>query len=67
MLEETIYCSGCSHWMHKRYAHITGIFKANEDFRCRRCLGIARPIDGRPYDHVNINDMELHVVFLLSW
>ena len=25
-------------------------------------MGAARPIDGRPFDHVNINDEELQVV-----
>ena len=59
---DSIYCSGCSHWIHKRGTNITGVFKANEDFRCKRCLGAARPIDGRPYDHLNINDEELQVV-----
>ena len=43
----SIYCVGCSHWVHKRCSGVTGSLKSNPDYRCSRCKGTARPIDGR--------------------
>ena len=40
-----------------------GQLKANEDFRCRRCEGKARPIDGRPQKTWNLTpEEEIEVV-----
>ena len=44
----SIYCSGCSHWVHKKCSGISGSLSSNANFRCSRCLGTAQPIDGRP-------------------
>ena len=45
----SIYCAGCSHWVHKKCSGVIGSLKSNPDYRCSRCKGTARPIDGRPH------------------
>ena len=42
----SIYCAGCSHWVHKKCSGVIGILKSNPDYRCSRCKGTACPIDG---------------------
>ena len=44
----SIFCTGCSHWVHKKCSGITGRLKEDNEYRCKRCEGKARPIDGRP-------------------
>ena len=46
----SIYCAGCSHWVHKKCSGVIGSLKSNPDYRCIRCKGTARPIDGRPHN-----------------
>ena len=58
----SIYCNGCKHWVHKKCSKISGKMKPDPNFRCSRCLGTARPIDGRPCKHMNIGDDLLDVV-----
>ena len=41
----SIYCAGCSHWVHKKCSGVTGSLKSNPDYRCSRWKGTARPID----------------------
>ena len=42
----------------KKFANII----PDPDFRCKRCLGLARPIEGRPYTEVEIGEDTLEVV-----
>ena len=44
----SIFCGGCSSWIHKKYTGISGPLKPGVSFSCKRCTGNARPIDGRP-------------------
>ena len=37
----SIYCAGCSHWVHKKCSGVTGSLKSNPDYRCSRCKGTA--------------------------
>ena len=46
----SIYCAGCSHWVHKKCSGVIGSLKSNPDYHCGRCKGTARPIDGRPHN-----------------
>ena len=46
----SIYCAGCSHWVHKKCSGVISSLKSNPDYRCSRCKGTARPIDGRPHN-----------------
>ena len=55
----SIYCAGCSHWVHKKCSGL----KSNPDYRCSRCKGTARPIDGRPHNEwLLVQDKKLDVV-----
>ena len=58
-----IYCTGCAHWVHKRCSGIKGTLANRTDFQCKRCKGIARPIDGRPTTSIAVEESELEVVF----
>ena len=59
----SIFCSGCKLWVHKKCSDIKGRLRADSSFRCKRCLGQCRSIDGRPTDHVMMdNDERLDVV-----
>ena len=59
----SIYCAGCSHWVHKKCSGVTDSLKSNPDYRCSRCKGTARPIDGRPHNEwLLMQDKKLDVV-----
>ena len=58
----SIYCAGCSHWVHKKCSGVIGSLKSNPDYRCSRCKGTARPIDGRPQNEWLVQDKNLDVV-----
>ena len=59
----SIYCSGCSHWVHKKCSGLAGTLRCNPEYRCSRCGGVARPIDGRPNTKWTLNgDSELDMV-----
>ena len=59
----SIYCAGCSHWVHKKCSGVTGSLKSNPDYCCSRCKGTARPIDGRPHNEwLLMQDKKLDVV-----
>ena len=53
---------GCSFWVYKKCSNILGRLIEDPDFRCRRCLGNARAIDGRPCAEVQLADGRLDVV-----
>ena len=58
----SILCSGCSLWVHKRCSGTTGKLVPDPNFKCKRCLGVARPVDGRPINEVLVGDDKLEVV-----
>ena len=49
-------------WIHKKCSGIKGPLRPNPDFRCARCLGTARPIDGRIIKEVAVDDEKLEAV-----
>ena len=51
-----IFCGGCLCWIHKKCSGIKGPLRPDPDFRCARCLGKARPIDGRTVKEVKVDD-----------
>lgn len=51
----SIYCGGCSHWVHKKCSGVKGKLVPDPEFRCQRCLGNARPIDGRPMKEIIVD------------
>ena len=58
----SIYCSGCSYWVHKKCSGISGSLRENPEYRCSRCQGTARQIDGRPITEVQLGEDKLDVV-----
>ena len=50
----SIICEGCSSWLNKRCSSISGTLKPNPTFRCKRCTGLARPVDSRPMIEVTM-------------
>ena len=57
-----IQCSLCTFWVHKKCSGISGKLKADPNYKCKRCLGQARPLDGRPYNEVMVDNDPLEVV-----
>ena len=57
----SIYCNGCKLWVHKKCSGLQRL-TPNPDFRCARCMGNARPIDGRPQSEVQVGPYKLEVV-----
>ena len=35
----SIYCTGCLHWIHRKYSGVIGRLKPNPDYRCSICKG----------------------------
>ena len=57
----SIYCNGCKLWVHKKCSGLKRL-TPNPDYRCARCMGNARPIDGRPQSEVQVGPDKLEVV-----
>ena len=57
----SIYCNGCKLWLHKKCSGLQRL-TPNPDYRCARCMGNARPIDGRPQSEVQVGPDNLEVV-----
>ena len=57
----SISCKGCKHWVHKK---CNGLKRLTEDsdYRCTRCRGTARPLDGRPQREVQVGSDKLEVI-----
>ena len=48
---KSIFCNACKHWMHKKCSGLKRLTK-DPDYRCTRCQGTTRPLDGRPQREV---------------
>ena len=57
----SIFCNGCKHWVHKICSGLKRLTK-DPDYRCTRCQGTARPLDGRSQREVQIGPDKLEVV-----
>ncbi|RUS73531.1 hypothetical protein EGW08_018716 [Elysia chlorotica] len=51
----------CKKWVHKKCSGLKRLTK-DSDFKCSRCQGTARPIDGRPQSEVQVGSDKLDVV-----
>ena len=58
----SIYCGVCSSGIHKKCSGIPGRLKSDASFRCKRCTGQTRPIDGKLVTEVTIGREMLEVV-----
>ena len=59
--KNSIFCSECLLQVHKKGSNIPVRLVEDLDFRCRRCLGNAQAIDGRPCVEVKLADGKLDV------
>ena len=57
----SIFCKGCKHWVHKKCSGLKRLTE-DPDYRCTRCKGTARPLDGRPQREVQVRPDKLEVV-----
>ena len=57
----SISCSQCKLWVHKKCSSIKGRLNVTPDYVCSRCLDKARPIDGRPITPVEVDGTLLDV------
>ena len=57
----SIFSNCCKHWVHKKCSGLKGL-KKDLDYRCARCQGTARPLDGRPQKEVQVGLDKLEVV-----
>ena len=57
----SIECSKCKMWVHKKCSGIVGRLTADPEYVCPRCRNKARPIDGRPITQVDIDGTTLDV------
>ena len=57
----SIFCNGCKHRVHKKCSGLKRLTK-DPDFRCTRCQGTVRPLDGRPPREVQVGPGKLDVV-----
>ena len=58
----SIFCESCKSWVHKKCCGISGGLKRDPSIRCARCLGTARPVDGRKITEVQMGNDKLEVV-----
>jgi hypothetical protein len=58
--KNSINCGGCRMWIHQKCSGLKKVVR-NPDFRCARCLGTARAIDGRPMENVLVGTDSLEV------
>ena len=57
----SILCSNCNCWVHQRCTEFKKI-KEDPSYKCKRCRGEARPIDGRPQESVFVGEDVLDTV-----
>ena len=50
----SMFCDGCQSWIHKKCSAFKGKLKADPMRRCKRYMGLCRPVDGRPEKHVTL-------------
>ena len=56
-----VCCGGCRLWVHGKCGGLQGL-TPGPDCGCARCMGNARPIDGRPQSEVQVGPDKLEVV-----
>ena len=59
--DNSIQCSECKLWVHKKCSGIRGKLVPDPDYICPRCQGLARLIDGRPVTEVEVDGTLLDV------
>ena len=57
----SIMCSSCRNWVHKKCSGLKHI-RQDPTYKCARCRGVARPLDGRPQTEIQVGQDKLEVV-----
>ncbi|KAI8496011.1 hypothetical protein Bbelb_264270 [Branchiostoma belcheri] len=57
----SILCTECVFWVHKKCCGIRGSLSAVRNYVCPRCRGEARPLDARPVTQVTVDEVVLDV------
>ena len=57
----SIFCKGCKHRVHKKCSGLKRLTE-DPDYRCTRCQGTARPLDGRPQREVQVGPDKLKML-----
>ena len=60
--KNSVFCSGCSFWVHKKCSNNPSGLVEDPNFRCGMCLGNARATDRRPCVEVQLADRKVNVV-----
>ena len=60
-------CDRCQPWIHKKCSGFKCRVKADPKYRCKRCMGICRQLDGRPEKHVTLEGIQLYVMELFRY
>ena len=58
----SIYCTQCKHWIHKRCTDTKGKLKNTPDFKCKKCRGMLPPIPAPQFTEVIMDGEKLEVV-----
>ena len=58
----SIFCRGCTSWVQKKCSGLSEALKEDPEYRCSRCQGTARQIDGRPITELQLGKDKLDVV-----
>ena len=57
----SIFCTSCSCWVHKKCTNIRGPLKDTGNFTCSRCSGLARAVDIQPFSNVTLDGEDVEV------
>ena len=63
----SINCSQCKLWVHKKCSGIKGRLNVTPNYVCPRCLDQACPIDGSPITQVEVDDTLLDMEASFSY
>ena len=59
----SVFCSTCFHWVHKRCSGLTGRLK-DQAYVCPRCLNLAPPLDYRPITEIIVGNATMYVYII---
>ena len=57
-----IFCDGCQSWIFKKCSDFKGKLKAAPKYRCKKYMGLCRPVYGRSEKYVTLEGIQLDKV-----
>ena len=58
----SIFRDGCQSWIDKKCSGFRGRLKADPKCKCKRCMGLCRPVYGRHEKHGTLEGIQLDIV-----